>query len=177
MTIALRDAAAVAMTSGNTLSATVTGPGYVSWVSGADTPVASQCSVTPQYSGTLGRSITAQTADAVGTLYVCADGASGVSTIAITIADAAGVSQSLSTKTVTFFGAVTKLAATPVFTIGTAGGATTGDATASRHKRGQPSKLEPPTIIRPRGRPNTWFNERPKYRQKKTEIMINTVLC
>jgi hypothetical protein len=132
MTIALRDAAAVAMTSGNTLSATVTGPGYVSWVSGADNPVASQCSATPTYSGTLGRSITAQTADAIGTLYVCADGSSGVSTVAITIADAAGVSQSLATKTVTFFGAVTKLTATPVFTIGTAGGGTTGDATGAR---------------------------------------------
>jgi hypothetical protein len=132
MTISLRDAAAVAMTAGNTISATVTGSGYVRWVTGDDVPQASQCVVTPTFSATLGRSVTAQAADAVGTLYVCADGTAGKSTVVITIADAAGVSQALSTKTLTFFGAVTKLAATPVLTIGTAGGATTGNAAADR---------------------------------------------
>jgi len=132
MTISLRDAAAVAMTTGNTISATVTGPGYVRWVTGDNTPQASQCVVTPTFGALLGRSITAQAADAVGTLYVCADGTSGKSTVVITIADAAGVSQALSTKTITFFGAVKTLTATPVLTIGTAGGATTGNAAADR---------------------------------------------
>ena len=132
MTISLRDAAAVAMTAGNTLSATVTGPGYIRWVNGDDVPQASQCVATPTFGALLGRSVTAQATDAVGTLYVCADGTAGKSTVVITIADAAGVSQALSTKTLTFFGAVTKLAATPVLTIGTAGGATTGNAAADR---------------------------------------------
>jgi len=132
ITISLKDSANVAMASGNTVSATLTGPGYIRW-STADAPTASQCSATPTYAATLGRSITAQTADAVGTLYVCADGISGVSTVVITAANAAGVSQTLATKTVTFYGAVTKIVATGVLTVGRAGGYAVGVDTANRN--------------------------------------------
>jgi len=132
ITISLKDSANVAMASGNTVSATLTGPGYIRW-STADAPTASQCSATPTYAATLGRSITAQTADAVGTLYVCADGISGVSTVVITAANAAGVSQTLATKTVTFYGAVTKIVATGVLTVGRAGRYAVGVDTANRN--------------------------------------------
>ncbi len=133
ITISLKNAANVAMASGNTLSATVTGPGYVRWVTGDDAPQASQCSATPTYSATLGRSVTAQAADAVGTLYVCADGSSGVATVAITATNTAtGVSITLPSKTVTFYGAVTKIVATGVLTVGRAGGYSVGVNTGNR---------------------------------------------
>ena len=132
ITISLKDSSNVAMASGNTVSATITGPGYIRWAT-ADAPTASQCLAAPTYSATVGRSITAQSADAVGTLYVCADGASGVATVAITATNAAGVSQALSTKTVTFYGAVTKIVATGVLTVGRAGGYAVGVDTANRN--------------------------------------------
>ena len=129
ITVSMNDSAGTAMASGNTISVTVAGPGYVSW-STANTPSASQCSATPTYAATLGRSITSQAADAVGTLYVCADGAAGVSTISISIINADGVSQALATKTVTFYGAVAKLTISEKnYTIGKAAGGDTGKYT------------------------------------------------
>jgi trimeric autotransporter adhesin len=133
ITVSLKNAANVAMTSGNTLSATLTGPGYLLWASADDAPQTNQCSATPTYAATLGRSVTAQAADADGTLYVCADGASGVATIAITATNtASGVSITLPSKTVTFYGAVTKIVATGVLTVGRAGGYAVGVNTGNR---------------------------------------------
>jgi trimeric autotransporter adhesin len=124
----LKNADATDATSGNTLSATVTGPGYVTWSTGS----AVACSTTPTYSATVGRSITAQATDALGLMNVCADGSSGTATIAISITNAAGVTTALSTKTVTFFGSVASIAInTTNFTIGAAGGALTGSATGA----------------------------------------------
>jgi hypothetical protein len=95
-------------------------------------PVAGTCTATPTYSALVGRSVTAQAVDALGYLYVCADGTAGTSTVSIAITNAAGVTAVLSTKTVTFFGKVTKLAvSSTVYTIGKSGGAATGASTAA----------------------------------------------
>jgi len=129
--VTLKNADATAATSGNSLSATVTGPGYVTW----STSGAVACSTTPTYSALIGRAISAQTADDSGTLNICADGSSGTSTIKIEITDAAGTKQTLSTKTVTFFGSVASIAiGTKNFTIGRAGNTSavsTGSATGA----------------------------------------------
>ena len=132
ITVSMIDAVGAAMASGNTITATVTGPGYISW-STADAPVASSCPVaTTALSATLGKFVSAQTADAVGTLYVCADGTSGVGSIKIEMTDAFGVKQTLATKTVTFYGTVSKLAVTKTnYTIGYAGGDITGADTSA----------------------------------------------
>jgi hypothetical protein len=94
-----------------TLSATISGPGYLRFNSGDAAPVASQCSATPTYSATVGRSISSQSADALGQLYVCADGVAGTSTVTVTLTDTVSkvASQIGSTKTITFYGSVAKL--------------------------------------------------------------------
>jgi len=94
-----------------TLSATLTGPGYLSWVSGDAAPVANSCSATPTYSATIGRSISAQSADALGELYVCASGDAGTATVTVSLTDTVSkvTTQIGSTKTITFYGAVAKL--------------------------------------------------------------------
>ena len=128
------DGAAMATAKGNLLSATVTGPGWVRWDSTTtdDLPAADQCSLTPTYSNLKGRSVTAQGTDGDGTLYVCADGAAGVSTVSISITDAAGTTVSLATKTVTFYGTAKDIAVHATnYSIGKAGGGTTGSTTAT----------------------------------------------
>ena len=94
-----------------TLSAAISGPGYLRFNSGDAAPVANQCSTTPTYSATVGRTITSQSADALGQLYVCADGSAGTSTVTVTLTDTVSTvsSQIGSTKTITFYGAVAKL--------------------------------------------------------------------
>jgi len=94
------------------LSATISGPGYLRWNNGDDaTPVANQCSTTPTYSATVGRSITNQASDATGVLYICADGVAGTSTVTVTLKDTVSeVSTQIgSTKTITFYGSAAKL--------------------------------------------------------------------
>jgi hypothetical protein len=103
ITVSLKDAANVAMTTGNTITATIAGAGGIG-ASTANAPVASQCSAS-----TVVRSVTLA-ADAVNTVYVCADGTAGVGTVTISVTNAAGVTAVLATRTVTFYGAVAKLA-------------------------------------------------------------------
>jgi hypothetical protein len=130
--VVIKDSTATDMTAGNTISASVTGPGYLRWLSTGAAPVAGTCTATPTYSGLVGRTITAQAVDALGYLYVCADGTAGTSTVSISITNADSVSAVLSTKTVTFYGVVTKLAvSSTVYSIGKSGGADTGAATAA----------------------------------------------
>ena len=135
ITVKLFDAAGVAMANADaalTLNAAITGPGYLSYTT-ANAPVASQCSATPTFGAALGRSIATTTADAVGTIYICADGNSGTSTITVSVTDGNGVTTQVgSVKTVTFFGSATALSVhAAIYTIGKSGGATTGATTAS----------------------------------------------
>jgi hypothetical protein len=118
-----------AMATPGTVTVTVSGSGGLSstFTNTTDTPTAGQCSAT-----TNARVVTF-TADAVNNVIICADGTAGVGTYTITVTNAAGVTTTLATKTVTFYGSVAKLEATAIYTIGTAGGGTTGDATGNRN--------------------------------------------
>ena len=122
------DSTNTAMVAPGTVTVTVTGAGALSstFVNTTNTPTAGQCSAT-----TNARVVTF-TADAVNNIIICADGTAGTGVYTVTVTNAAGVTTTLATKTVTFFGAVSKIVATPVFTIGKAGGGTTGDATGNR---------------------------------------------
>ena len=131
LTIKLNDAAGVAMTTGNTITATMSGVGGLAAIATlamtADVPSATDCSAT-----VVARAISAA-ADAVNTISICSDGNSGVGTITVSVTNAAGTTTILGTKTITFYGAVTKIEATGVMTIAKAGGGTTGDAAAARN--------------------------------------------
>jgi len=93
------------------LSASISGPGYLVWQSAHSAPNANQCSTTPTYSGTVGRSISSQTADALGELYVCAEGTAGTATVTVSLTDTVSkVKTQIGTvKTVTFYDSVAKL--------------------------------------------------------------------
>ena len=112
-----------AATQGHTVTASVSGSGFVlTDVSGAAA------------NGTARSESQALTAGSenVAWIHVSGDGTAGTGTINITVTDVvSGVTTSLPSKTVTFYGAVTKLAATATnFTIGKAGQAVGGaDAT------------------------------------------------
>ena len=128
--VLIKNSSNAAMATGNTMAAEITGPGYLFWendVIGKD-----KCLTGPTFGAATGRSLSGLAIDADTYLYVCADGTPGVASIKITITDAAGTSYVLATKTVTFFGSVTKIAATGVLTVAASGGATLGDPTASR---------------------------------------------
>ena len=107
--VSMNDSDNNAMASGNTITASVSGPGYLVWDSSDATTDNNSCSDTPTYSATTNRSITAQTADAVGFLYLCADNTAGATTITISMTDAAGTTSALATKTATFYTSVAKL--------------------------------------------------------------------
>jgi len=135
LTVKLFDAAGVAMTNGDaalTLTASITGPGYLRYVT-ANTTSASQCSTTPTFSSVIGRSLATTTVDAIGTIYICADGNAGTSTVSVSITNGDAVTTQVgSTKTVTFFGAATALSVHAAnYTIGKSGGATTGATAAA----------------------------------------------
>jgi hypothetical protein len=117
-----------AMTTPGTVTVTVSGSGGLSstFNNTTDTPTAGQCSAT-----TNARVVTF-TGDAVNNVILCADGTSGTGTYTISVTNAAGVTTTLATKTVTFFGSVAKIVATPIFTIGKAAGGTTGSGVAAR---------------------------------------------
>jgi hypothetical protein len=117
-----------AMTTPGTVTVTVSGSGGLSstFTNTTDTPTAGQCSAT-----TNARVVTF-TGDAVNNVILCADGTSGTGTYTISVTNAAGVTTTLATKTVTFFGSVAKIVATPIFTIGKAAGGTTGSGVAAR---------------------------------------------
>ncbi len=129
--VALNDSSNTAMTSGNTLSAEISGPGYLTWANEA-VDNTSNCSVTPTISATTGRSISTAV-DASSALYVCSDGTAGVSTVTIKVTDAADNVYTLATKSLTFFGSVKTIKATGVLTVARAAGASaTGTSVADR---------------------------------------------
>jgi hypothetical protein len=114
------------------LSAEISGPGYLVWANEAAT-VADKCAVSPSYGANIGRSLAARAVDAQSRIAVCADGTSGVATVTLKITDADDAVYTLATRTVTFFGAVSKIVATGVLTNARAAGASaTGTAVADR---------------------------------------------
>jgi len=125
VTITIRNGSNEAMTTGNTITATMSGSGGVAATGTlamtADVPTANDCSAT-----VVTRTITA-TADAVNTISLCSDGTAGKGTVTISVTDTSGATQVLATKTITFFGDATKLAVTaqPIKVLA-AGGATSG---------------------------------------------------
>jgi hypothetical protein len=114
------------------LSAEISGPGYLVWADEAAT-TADKCAVSPQYGANIGRSLAARAVDAQSRIAVCADGTSGVATVTIKMTDADDAVYTLATRTVTFFGAVSKIVATGVLTNARAAGASaTGAGQANR---------------------------------------------
>jgi len=114
------------------LSAEISGPGYLVWADEAAT-TADKCAVSPTYGANIGRSLAARAVDAQSRIAVCADGTSGVATVTIKMTDADDSVYTLATRTVTFFGAVSKIVATGVLTNARAAGASaTGTAVADR---------------------------------------------
>ena len=161
------------MASGNTMAAEISGPGYLFWQNAA--VGANKCLVSPNFAtaGT-GRSLSALAIDDDTYLYVCADGTPGVASIKITITDAAGTATVLATKTVTFFGAVTKIAATGVLTVAASGGATLGDPTANRST----SAMTPAIIVKATDSANNPVSGLTfTYKSSSTAVMAETLTC
>jgi hypothetical protein len=114
--IAVANAGAFTISAMNTSNAAITTVTVAASISGvglirvgtltADTPTADVCN-----SGGV-RSVAATAADAVNTLYVCADGNSGVGTVTVTITDTVSLAVATFTKTVTFYGSVASYKAT-----------------------------------------------------------------
>jgi hypothetical protein len=123
------DALGADIATGVTVTAQITsGPGYLIMTNDDDT-AAGTCEDTPTYSATTGRAISAFAADEDNTLYICADGTAGKATISISVTNQSVTTAAWSTKEFTFYGAVRTLAvAAANYTIGVAGGATTGAA-------------------------------------------------
>ena len=127
--VSIKNTSNVALDDASTISATISGSGYIAWDAASG---GSPCLAAPTYSALIGRSVTAQAMDASGTLYVCSDNTAGTGTITISVTDAAAVTSTLATKTVTFYGAVASLSVhAKNFTHGKAGGALTGSATGA----------------------------------------------
>jgi len=127
----IKDTTGADYASGASLSAEISGPGYLKWANQAIT--ATQCDVSPTYGANVGRSLAARAVDAQSVVYVCADGTAGTSTVTVKITDADSVTTTLATRTVVFTGNVTKITATGVMTNARSGGANVlGDNTANR---------------------------------------------
>jgi len=113
-----------AATQGHKVTASVSGSGFVLVDnSGAAANGTSRSSTATLTAGT----------ENVAWVHISGDGTAGTGTIGLTVTDAvSGVTTALPSKTVTFYGSVTKLAVTTTnFTIGKAG-STTGGAAAAR---------------------------------------------
>ena len=126
----IKNASGADYTTGASVSAEISGPGYLRWVNEAND--AANCAVDPAYDANIGRSLAARAVDEQSSLYVCADGTSGVATVTIKVTDADDSVSTLATRSLTFFGSVTKIAATGVLTIGRSAGAALGVDTAAR---------------------------------------------
>ena len=174
ITVKLFDSSNTAMVAGKVTSITaeVSGPGGVI-VNANDVPAAPTCSTT--LTSPNGRSVTFTSEDEINHVYVCADGTPGVSTIKVYVTDLLGVKTLLSTKTVTFFGAVTKIAATGVLTNAAAGGAALGVATAARTAGVTPSVIVKATDAA--GNPVSGLNASITLKSSSTVVMTETITC
>jgi hypothetical protein len=172
ITVKLFDSSNTAMVAGkvSSITAEVTGPGGVI-VNADNVPAAPTCSTT--LTSPNGRSVTFTSEDEINHVYVCADGTAGVATIKVVVTDLAGVKYTLSTKTVTFFGAVTKIAATGVLTNGAAGGAALGVATAARTAGVTPSAIVRATDAAGNSVSGLTFT----LKSSNTAVMTETITC
>ena len=172
ITVKLFDSTNTAMVAGKVASITaeVSGPGGVI-VNADNVPAAPTCSTT--LTSPNGRSVTFTSEDEINHVYVCADGTPGVSTIKVVVTDLAGVKYTLSTETVTFFGAVTKIAATGVLTNGAAGGAALGVATAARTAGVTPSAIVRATDAAGNSVSGLTFT----LKSSNTAVMSETITC
>ncbi len=133
--IATTNAGALTISAKNTSNSAITTVTVAASISGVglirvgtltdDAPSANVCN-----SGGV-RSVAATAADAVNTLYVCADGNAGVGTITVTITDTVSAAVATFTKTVTFYGAVASYKATAKKVVVGASAPTNGAATAN----------------------------------------------
>ena len=154
------------------ISAEISGPGYIRWVDEAVD--ADNCSTTPTYGTDLGRSLAARAVDAQSALYVCADGTSGVAKVTVKVTDVDDSVQTLVTRTVTFFGAVTKIVATGVLTNAASGGAALGDPAADRNLVAEvPAIIVKATDSSGVGVSGLTFT----YKSSSTAIMTETLTC
>jgi len=170
--VLIKNSSNAAMATGNTMAAEITGPGYLFWENGAVGK--DKCLVNPTFGAATGRSLANLAIDADTYLYVCADGTPGVASIKITITDAAGTAYVLATKTVTFYGSVTKIAATGVLTVAASGGATLGDPTATRDT----SAKTPSIIVKATDSANNPVSGLTfTYKSSDVTVMTETLTC
>jgi len=125
-----------ALYTGQTVTATVSGVGFVGGASVAD-PFADADVDTADGAAVTTRSVSVTDTTGRVAFAVWADGLAGTSTVTISLTDqVSGATTVIGTETVTFYGSVTKLAISEtVYTIGRAGGATTGAADADLDDR------------------------------------------
>jgi len=122
--VTLLNSTGLAHTGLSTVTATIAGAGYVLVDTTAGTTTV----------GTLRASVLAADAGGLAYVHVDADGTSGTGTVTVSVTDSATlVTTVLGTFTVTSYGAATKIeVSTTNYTIGRAGGFTTGAAIATR---------------------------------------------
>jgi hypothetical protein len=102
----------------HTISATVTGSGLA---------VIDNSGTTNTTSGVRAASYTLTGTQNVAVVHLISDGTAGVGTVTISVTDSVSSATTvLGTKSFTSYGSVTKIVATPILSIGTAGGGTTG---------------------------------------------------
>ena len=122
--IAIKDTAGNAY-AGQTITATISGPGLIV---GSSTAAANTAMTT---AGTV-RSSSFVAAAGFGAVTVTADGTSGTGVVTISVTDQiSGATTVLGTKSVTFYGSVSKLTSTASFVVLKAGGGVTGGSTGT----------------------------------------------
>jgi hypothetical protein len=167
----MKNASGADYLTGASVSAEISGPGYLRWVDEAND--AANCAVDPAYDANIGRSLAARAVDAQSSLYVCADGTSGVATVTIKVTDADDSVYTLATRSLTFFGSVTKIAATGVLTIGRSAGAALGVDTAARTAGVTPSIIVKATDKNDVGVSGLTFT----LKSSNVNVMTETLTC
>jgi hypothetical protein len=167
----MKNASGADYLTGASVSAEISGPGYLVWVNEAND--AANCFVDPAYDANIGRSLAARAVDAQSSLYVCADGTSGVATVTIKVTDADDSVNTLATRSLTFFGSVTKIAATGVLTIGRSAGAALGVDTAARTAGVTPSIIVKATDKNDVGVSGLTFT----LKSSNVNVMTETLTC
>jgi hypothetical protein len=112
-----------AATNAHTVSVTVSGSGLATVnLSGA----------TVSTGGTRAATLALTSGQNIAVVHLMSDGTSGSGTVTISVTDSvSGATTVIGTKSFTSYGAVTKIVATPILSIGTAGGGTTGTSAAT----------------------------------------------
>ncbi len=122
--VAIKDSAGTAYV-GQTVTASVSGPGLISGASDAAANTANTAVGTARVSAVVATA-------GFASFTLASDGTSGTSTVTISVTDKiSGATTTLGTKSVTFYGSVTALTSTANYTILKAGGGVTGGTTGS----------------------------------------------